>query len=130
MAQTSSCETISTRQQKLAKRPSEDPQRVLSTLAHQIDLMWLEEAYWGTRKDGAVGVGGVTAAHYEEQLQANLRDLLERFKSGRYRAPPLRRFPIPKEETKKTRVVSRSIPQGRSQILPHRARQFFPDYLA
>ena len=27
-------------------------------------------------------------------------------------------------------VVSRSIPQGRSQILPHRARQFFPDYLA
>ena len=105
MAQTSSCETISTRQQKLAKRASEDPQQVVSTLAHHIDLMWPEEAYRGTRKDGAVGVDGVTAAHYEEQLQANLRDLLERFKSGLYRAPPLRRPPIPKEETKKTRPI-------------------------
>ena len=44
MAQTPSCETISTRQQKLAKLASEDPQRVLTTLAHHIDLVWLEEA--------------------------------------------------------------------------------------
>jgi len=64
---------------------------VLTTLAHHIDLMWLEEAYRRTRKDGAVGVDGVSAAVYEERLQENLSDLLERFKSGRYRAPPVRR---------------------------------------
>ena len=48
---------------------------------------------------------GVTAAQYEERLQANLSDLLERFKSGRYRAPPVRRVHIPKEGTKKTRPI-------------------------
>ena len=105
MARTLDREVISTRQQKIAKLASEDPQRVLLTLAHHIDLMWLEEAYRRTRKDGAVGVDRVTAAQYEEQLQANLSDLLERFKSGRYRAPPVRRVHIPKEGTKKTRPI-------------------------
>ncbi|MEA1050626.1 hypothetical protein U5801_12535 [Lamprobacter modestohalophilus] len=78
---------------------------VLTTLAHHIDLMWLEEAYRGTRKDGAVGVDGVTAEAYEADLQANLSDLLERFKSGRYRAPLVRRVHIPKDGTKKTRPI-------------------------
>jgi group II intron reverse transcriptase/maturase len=115
MAQTPRCETISTRQQKLAKLASEDPQRVLTTLAHHIDLVWLEEAYRRTRKDGAVGVDGVTAAQYEERLQANLSDLLERFKSGRYRAPPVRRVHIPKEGTKKTRPIG--IPTLEDKVL-------------
>nr|WP_242467793.1 hypothetical protein [Thiocapsa imhoffii] len=78
---------------------------VLTTLAHHIDLMWLEEAYRRTRKDGAVGVDGVTAEVYEARLQENLSDLLERFKSGRYQAPPVRRVHIPKDGTKKTRPI-------------------------
>ena len=65
--------------------------------------MWLREAYRRTRKDGAVGVDGMTAEAYEEHLQANLSDLLERFKSGSYRAPPVRRVHIPKDGTGKTR---------------------------
>ena len=115
MARTLDREVISTRQQKIAKLASEDPQRVLLTLAHHIDLMWLEEAYRRTRKDGAVGVDRVTAAQYEEQLQANLSDLLERFKSGRYRAPPVRRVHIPKEGTKKTRPIG--IPTLEDKVL-------------
>ena len=47
---------------------SEVPGRVLTTLAHHIDLMWLEEAYRRTRKDGAAGVDGVTAQEYEAAL--------------------------------------------------------------
>lgn len=69
---------------------------VLKTLAHHIDLAWLKEAYRRTRKDGAVGVDGVTAADYEAELEVNLTELLERFKSGRYRAPAVRRVHIPK----------------------------------
>jgi len=49
------------------------------------------EAYRVTRKDGAPGIDGVTAADYEANLEANLLDLLERIRSGRYRAPPVRR---------------------------------------
>jgi RNA-directed DNA polymerase len=56
------------------------------------------EAYRLTRKDGAPGVDGVTAADYEANLEANLLDLLERIKSGRYRAPPVRRAYLPKAD--------------------------------
>jgi hypothetical protein len=38
------------------------------------------EAYQLTRKDGAPGIDGVTAADYEVNLEANLLDLLERIK--------------------------------------------------
>lgn len=115
MTPTSSSEIISTRQKKLAELAREAPDRVLTTLAHHIDLMWLEEAYRRTRKDGAVGVDGVTAHEYEEQLQVNLTDLLDRFKSGRYRAPPVQRVHIPKEGTKKTRPIG--IPTLEDKVL-------------
>ena len=109
-------EIISTKQQKIAEWARGAPQRVLLTLAQHIDLMWMEEAYRRTRKDGAVGVDGVTAAAYEERLQENLSDLLERFKSGRYRAPPVRRVHIPKDGAKnKTRPIG--IPTLEDKIL-------------
>ena len=38
------------------------------------------EAYQLTRKDGAPGIDGVTAADYEVNLEANLLDLLDRIK--------------------------------------------------
>lgn len=96
MERTLGLEPISTRQQQIARLAKGAPGMVLTTLAHHIDLAWLKEAYRRTRKDGAVGVDGVTAAVYEEELEANLAELLERFKSGRYRAPAVRRVHIPK----------------------------------
>lgn len=63
-----------------------------------IDIDWLMEAWRRTRKDGAPGIDGQTAEDYEANLQANLADLLERFKSGRYQAPPVRRTYIPKAD--------------------------------
>jgi group II intron reverse transcriptase/maturase len=67
-----------------------------TNLAHHIDIAWLRKAYELTRKDGAVGVDGQTAADYELNLLANLQDLLNRAKSGTYVAPPVRRVHIPK----------------------------------
>jgi group II intron reverse transcriptase/maturase len=56
------------------------------------------EAYRLTRKDGVPGIDGVTAADYEANLEVNLLNLLERIKSGRYHAPPVRRALIPKAD--------------------------------
>ena len=56
----------------------------------------MKEAYRLTRKDGALGIDGVTAADYATKLEANLLDL--RIKSGRYKAPPVRRTYIPKAD--------------------------------
>ena len=47
-----------------------------TNLAHHIDITWLRKAYDLTRKDGAVGVDGQTAADYEVNLMGNLQDLL------------------------------------------------------
>ena len=87
---------ISTRQGKLAELARIEPKLELMTVAHHVDTAWLREAYRRTRKDGAAGVDGVTAAEYGADLEANLAGLLDRFKSGRYRAPPVRRVHIPK----------------------------------
>jgi group II intron reverse transcriptase/maturase len=81
-----------------------------------MDLDWLREAYRRTRKDGAVGVDGQTAAHYAEDLEANLQSLLDRAKSGdSYRAPPVRRVHIPKGDGSQTRPLG--IPTFEDKVL-------------
>ena len=86
----------STKRQWIADLARTKPDTVLFSLHHVIDLEWMREAYRRTRKDGATGIDGVTATEYEVNLEANLLDLLERIKSGRYHAPPVRRVYIPK----------------------------------
>lgn len=87
-----------------------------TTLSHYIDLAWLREAYRLTRKDGAVGVDGQTAHEYEQNLEANLQSLLDRAKSGTYRAPPVRRVHIPKGgSTTETRPIG--IPTFEDKVL-------------
>jgi len=105
MAGRSSPGVVSTKLQRIAKLAREAPDMVLTTLAHHIDIEWLREAYRLTRKSGAVGVDGQSAAAYAENLEENLRLLLERFKSGTYKAPPVRRAYVPKEEGKKSRSI-------------------------
>ncbi len=89
---------LSTKRQWIADLASKHPDRALTTLHQHIDLDWMLEAWRLTRKDGAPGVDGVTAADYETNLEANLLDLQERIKSGRYVAPPVRRTHIPKAD--------------------------------
>lgn len=116
MPRTPERETVSTRQHKIAKLARIEPKLKLNTLAHHIDLCWLQAAWQATRKDGAVGVDGMTAAAYEANLDANLSSLLERFKSGRYRAPAVKRVYIPKAgRTGATRPIG--IPTLEDKIL-------------
>jgi len=86
-----------------------------TTLAHHVDLDWLREAYRRTRKDGAAGVDGQTAAEYATKLEENLRSLLDRAKSGSYRAPPVRRVNIPKGDGTQTRPIG--VPTFEDKIL-------------
>jgi RNA-directed DNA polymerase len=89
-------EAVSTKQQRIARLARERPGEAFTSLAHLIDLDWLWVAYAWTRKDGATGVDGQTARDYEQDLEGNLRRLLDRAKAGTYRAPPVRRVHIPK----------------------------------
>jgi len=96
MTERLSSESISTRLQRVAELSREAPNMVLTTLAHHIDIEFLGEAYKRTRKNGAPGVDGETGADYAKDLDANLQNLLNRFKAGTYKAPPVRRVYIPK----------------------------------
>jgi group II intron reverse transcriptase/maturase len=91
------------------------PGVALTTLAHHIDVEWLREAYRRTRKGGATGVDGQTAAEYAKDLDDNLQGLLDRVKSGTYRAPPVRRVHIPKGDGSQTRPIG--IPTFEDKIL-------------
>jgi len=107
--------TVSTKLQRIAELASQTPKMVLTSLSHHIDIEFLKEAYRRTRKDGAAGVDGQSAADYERELDSNLSSLLDRFKSGRYFAPPVRRVHIPKGDGKKTRPIG--IPTIEDKIL-------------
>jgi group II intron reverse transcriptase/maturase len=87
----------------------------LTTLAHHVDATWLHEAYRRTRKDGATGVDGQTAEEYAANLEDNLHSLLDRTKSGTYRAPPVRRVHIPKGSGAETRPIG--IPTFEDKVL-------------
>ena len=89
-------ERVSTKQQRIAQLARKKPCEALSSLHHHIDMEWLLEAWGRTRKDAASGIDGRSAKQYVEQLRDNLADLLKRFKSGCYKAPPVRRVHIPK----------------------------------
>ena len=92
---------LSTKRQWIVELARAKPKKVLFSLHHVIDLEWMLKAYRLTRKDGATGIDGVTAKDYEANLEANLLDLLERIKSGSYKAPPVRRTYIPKADGSK-----------------------------
>jgi group II intron reverse transcriptase/maturase len=115
MGETSSSQTVLTKQLRIARLAVEAPTMVFTTLAHHIDKDWLKEAYRRTRKDGATGVDGQTAEEYAVHLEENLRRLLDRFKSGQYVAPPVRRVHIPKGDGKETRPIG--IPTFEDKVL-------------
>jgi RNA-directed DNA polymerase len=116
MSSASQLGSMSTRLQRIAELARQAPQRGFTSLAYFIDLTWLYVAYQRTRKDGAVGVDGQTAADYEGRLGDNLQALLDRAQSGTYQAPPVRRVHIPKGTgTGETRPIG--IPTLEDKIL-------------
>ncbi|MGB6067041.1 MAG: reverse transcriptase domain-containing protein [Desulfomonilaceae bacterium] len=105
---------VYTKQQRIAELANRHPELSFTSLAYHIDLEWLQEAYMLTRKDGASGIDGQTAGDYERNLESNLKELLEKFKSGRYTAPPVRRTYIPKDNGEKRPI---GIPTIEDKIL-------------
>ena len=115
MTKTPSFEDISPKLQRIAKLAKEAPQLAFTTLAHHMNEDFLREAYARIRKGGARGVDGQSAEEYAANLEENLRSLLSRAKSGKYRAPPVRRVQIPKGSGSKTRPIG--IPTVEDKIL-------------
>lgn len=96
MTATPDAELISPRLARIAQLARQSPDMAFNSLFHHVDMAWMREAYRRTRKDGAAGVDQQDAAAFAKDLEGNLGRLLDEAKSGRYRAPPVRRVHIPK----------------------------------
>ena len=76
-----------------------DKKAKFTSLMHHIyNLSTLREAYYGLKRDAAPGVDGETWRQYGENLESNLADLSLRLRRGAYRAKPVRRVFITKED--------------------------------
>lgn len=114
MSETLGSGNISTKLARIAELVRKYPNQPLSSLHQCIDEEWLRESYRRTRKNAAVGVDGQTAEDYAQDLGGNLANLLERFRSGAYRAPAVRRVHIAKDDGR-TRPIG--IPTFEDKIL-------------
>jgi RNA-directed DNA polymerase len=115
MADAQKSDSLSTKQQQIAQLAKRQPQLSFTSLNHYLNVTWLLEAFHRTRKDAAPGVDGQTADEYALHLLENLGGLLDRAKTGTYRAQPVRRVHIPKGTGTETRPLG--IPTLEDKIL-------------
>jgi RNA-directed DNA polymerase len=105
---------MSTKYIRIAELAKEDKERKFFSIAHFLTPDALYEAFESLRKDASAGVDGVTYAGYEVEAWENIQKLHDRVKSGQYRAQPLRRVYIPKEDGRQRPI---SIPSLEDKIL-------------
>lgn len=65
---------------------------------HVYNVDRLQQAYFGLKRCAAPGIDGLTWEKYGEDLERNLADLSGRLKRGSYRAKPVQRMHIPKDD--------------------------------
>jgi len=99
---------------RIAELARQDAGCKFYSIAHLLTKEALWAAFDNLRKDAAAGVDGVTYADYEEHLVENLHKLHEKLTSMTYRAQPLRRIYIDKEDRRKRPI---SIPALADKIV-------------
>ena len=91
---------VSTKRQRIAEIAQHKRGEPLTLLHHYIDEEWLRSAFSQLRKESAPGIDGETILEYGQNLDKNVKSLLERAKRGTYIAPAVRRSKIPKPGNK------------------------------
>ena len=71
-------ESVSTKQERIAKLARNNPERAFFTLHQYIDYEWMRYAYDCTRKDSAAGVDGQTAEEYAANLSEYTKFILQK----------------------------------------------------
>lgn len=90
---------VLTKQQRIAELAERKPDVPITSLNHYIDESWLEEAWQSQNKHSAAGIDRLSVDDYEQEWPERRSELIGLMKTGRYRAPAVRRAYIPKSET-------------------------------
>jgi RNA-directed DNA polymerase len=105
---------MSTELSRLSELAKADKTTRFLSIAHRLTPTALMAAFEGLRKDASAGVDGVTYREYEQDVWVNIPALHHRLVSHQYRAQPLRRVYIPKENGKERPI---SIPSLEDKIV-------------
>jgi RNA-directed DNA polymerase len=105
---------MSTELSRITELAKEDKHRQFTSIAHFLTVEALYAAFLNLRKEASAGVDGVRYGEYAGNIRENLEKLHERMKRGQYRAMPLRRIYIPKEDGKQRPI---SIPALEDKIV-------------
>lgn len=91
----------STKLEHISERSAKDKDLVFNNLGHLINLDLLKELYHQLDGNKAVGIDNVTKIKYGENLDENLKKLLQRIRRETYRSQPAKLVEIPKEDGSK-----------------------------
>lgn len=91
-------QAMSSKLTRIAELARQNKELKFLSIAHLLTVEAMERAFFSLKKEAGAGVDGVTYAQYEKDVRGNVERLHERLKGGRYRAQPLRRSYIPKED--------------------------------
>lgn len=89
---------MSTDIERIAKQARENREQKFDTIAHYLTPEALETAFNAMRKDASAGEDGITYGEYQKNAKGNIQALHERMCNKKYRAEPLKRVYIPKED--------------------------------
>jgi len=92
--------TMSTIEIQIAEKVKKCPEEAITNLHQYIDEKLLQESFESLNKQGASGVDKMSWSDYNKQRNERIAELLSSFKSGKYRAPNIRRVYIPKGDGK------------------------------
>jgi len=116
-------ESVATKLKRIAEKARNDPTCRFTSLFHLMnhDLLW--GCFWDLKKCKASGIDHITKEQYEENLVANLDDLVERLHRMAYIPQPVLRVNIPKPGSDKMRPLGipvledKLVQSGLSKIL-------------
>lgn len=91
---------METKLERISKLSKENPEMVFTSIGHLINEDLLKSCHKDMDGKKAVGIDGVTKDMYEEKLDDNLKDLVQRLKRKAYKPKPAKRVEIPKENGK------------------------------
>ncbi len=111
---------MSTKELQIAERARKYKQEALTNLHQFIDEELLHKSYRNLNKNSSPGVDGKYWHNYSLESHLRIPELLLEFKSGKYKAPAIRRVYIPKGKTGKRPL---GIPTIEDKILQESVRR-------
>ena len=121
---------MSTKELQIAERARNHKREAMTNLHQFIDEELLHKSYQGLNKNSSPGVDGKDWHNYSLESEVRIPELLKEFKSGKYKAPSIRRAYISKGKSGKRplgiptiedKILQESVPNVLTPILSNSA---------